>query len=334
MHKFVCALALLVAVDAHAAGYQVTKTVTLGGPDTWDYLAFDAASGRVVAAHGDRIAVVDGKDGTIVGQVEGVTANARGVAIAGGRVYTDDAKADTVGWFDLRTLAPGKVQKTVGDPDAMTADPKSGHVYVIGSDSGRVAVLDPAKDAIVGEVEVGGTLEAGAADGKGRLYVNVADKREVVRIDLKTRKVDARWPLTECESPHGMALDVAADRLFTSCVNQRLVVLDTKSGKQVASLAIGKGSDGVVFDAKRKLLFSANGGDGTLSVLRAVSPDHYEPVGTVPTHTQARTLTLDPASGRLYLIAVDLVPGEVDAKGRPKRAPGSVKLLFVDPVSS
>ena len=43
--------------------YQITKSVSLGAPDHWDYVVVDADTHRVYVAHGDRVTVVDGQTG-------------------------------------------------------------------------------------------------------------------------------------------------------------------------------------------------------------------------------------------------------------------------------
>ncbi len=88
-------LSLTVAVApvrAQSVEYHVTKEVALGAPDRWDYVIYDAPSHRVFVAHGDRLTVVDGREGTIVGQVQGMTGGTHGIAIApgAGLGYTDD----------------------------------------------------------------------------------------------------------------------------------------------------------------------------------------------------------------------------------------------------
>jgi YVTN family beta-propeller protein len=312
-------------------GYAVTKTVTLGSPERWDYLAFD--KGRVFIAHGDRVTVVDGRSGKLLGHVAGLTESARGVAIINGRGYVDDAKAGTAASFDAHTLAPGKTSKATPDADAIVTDPKTGHVFVLGGHSGQVTVIDSKTDRVIATIEIGGDMEAGAVDGAGKLYIN-SEKGEVVRIDTASNRIDARWPVADCEKPQGMALDTNLQRLFASCANSTMVVLDLRTGKQVAKLPIGKGAAGLVFDSKRKLVVSANGNDGTLSVIRVRGADRFEVAATIPTAITARTLTIDPASGRLYLAAIDLVPGVVDANGKRVRIPGSLKLMFLDPATN
>ena len=83
---------LLGTVCAQAADpvYHVTKTVALGAPDRWDYVVFDAGSGRAYVAHGDKITVVDGKSGAILGQIEGMPGGTHGIGISaatGQRLY-------------------------------------------------------------------------------------------------------------------------------------------------------------------------------------------------------------------------------------------------------
>src|ERR1700722_7835471 len=62
--------------------YKVSKVVPLGAPDRWDYVVFDAPSHRVYVAHGDRLSVVDGRDGAHVGEVTGAPGGTHGVAIS------------------------------------------------------------------------------------------------------------------------------------------------------------------------------------------------------------------------------------------------------------
>jgi DNA-binding beta-propeller fold protein YncE len=113
-------------------------------------------------------------------------------------------------------------------------------------------------------------------------------------------------------------------------------VVDTDSGKVVASLPIGQGTDGAAFDPKRKLIFSSNY-DGTLSVIREQGPDHYVALGSIKTQISGKNMDIDPATGRLYVVAADVdpaapvPPSKNGRMARRKLLPGTVKLLFLDP---
>ncbi len=316
--------------------YRVTKTVALGPPDRWDYLTFDAESGRVFAAHGDRVTVVDGRDGTILGQIEGFPGGTHGVAIASyaGRGYSDDGHAGTATSFDLKTLKPLRTINAGKGADGIVFDPFSRHVFVINGDGESVSVIDPSSDEVVATIKVGGGLEFGAADARGKFYVNGVERQEIVRIDTKTSRVDARWPVRNCSRPHGIAIDPLTRRIFATCVNNVMVVVDADSGAIIATLPIGSGSDAAAFDPQRKLVFSSNG-DGTLTVIAEKGPNQFEVMGNIPTAVGARTMALDAVSGRVYLITADFTDNDKTASGDARRrhsmVPGTVHLLFLDP---
>lgn len=324
--------------------YRVTRTVSLGAPDRWDYVVFDPSSKRVYVAHGDQVAVVDGEKGNILGQVTGLPGGTHGIAIvsAAGRGYTDDGEAGEAAAFDLTSFSVQGRVKAAEDADAIAFDPNSGHVFVINGDTGTITVIDPKTNAAVTTIQAGGKLEYAVSGGNGSLYVNGAGKQEVLRINTHTNQVDARWPVPECTSPHGLAIDPTTHRLFVSCLNKLLFVVDADNGTVVAKLPIGAGSDAVVFDPKRKLIFSSNGIDGNLSVIRESDARTFTDLGSIKTVVTARTMGIDPATGRLYLAAAEIDAAKAAAtppppagapRRRPPLVPGSLKLLFLDPAS-
>ncbi|HWW79750.1 MAG TPA: YncE family protein [Steroidobacteraceae bacterium] len=312
--------------------YHVTRTVALGAPDRWDYVVFDPASGRVYVAHGDEVTVVDGKSGDIAGHVKGLPGGTHGVALVTslGIGFTDDGEAGQAASFDLKSLSVKTRIKAAEDADAIAFDPTSGHVFVINGDTGTITVIDPKTSAVVATIQGGGKLEYAVPSGAGQLYVNGAGQKEVLRVDTRSNRVDARWPVPDCTSPHGLALDPATHRLFVSCLNNILTVVDSDSGKVVTKLPIGSGSDAVVFDPKRKLIFSSNGRDGTLSVIEERDAQTFVSLGSIKTTLSARTMGIDPATGRIYLAAADVDPSTTGQK-RPAILPGSLKLLILDP---
>ena len=136
--------------------------------------------------------------------------------------------------------------------------------------------------------------------------------------DMKTGMVDATWPIAACDSPHGLAIDNQAHRLFATCVNSKLLVVNAATGAVVSTLAIGKRSDAAAFDGHLKRVFSSNG-EGTLSVIQQGDSDRYKSLGNLPTQVGARTMTLDAESGRLYLVTGDYSEVDPSAKDPRKR---------------
>ena len=340
--KFLCLTATILLIGSLAAGqaqtpaYKVANKVALGSPDRWDYLVFDPPSHRLYVAHGDRVTVLDGRSGKLIGNVEGMPGGTHGIGIVSGlgKGYTDDGEAGQAVAFDLKTLKVLKRIKAEDDADGIAFDKISGHIFVVDGDSKVLTVIDPKTDTVVSTINAGGGLEYAVSGENGKLYVDGAENKEIVRIDTATNKVDAHWAMPGCTSPHGLAIDLAAHRLFASCANAVLTVVNADTGAAIATLPIGHGTDGATFDPVRKLIFASNY-DGTLSVFHEDDPQSFSALGSIHTAVTGKTMAIDPQTGRLF-VAV----GDVDPKapiplghiGRPKPLPGSLKILFLDPV--
>ena len=327
--------AALHAASQAEAKYHISKVVPLGAPDRWDYVVFDPESHRVYVAHGDRVTVVDGLAGAVIGTVEGMPGGPHGVAIshATSKGYTDDGKAGVAVEFDLQTLKVVKQIKAESDADGVVFDPSSGHIFVIDGDSGKLTVIDPRTDEIVATIDGGGGLEFGDTGDNGKFYVDGAEKNEIVRVDTTTNVADAHWTMPTCVRPHGLAIDRRNHRLFATCSNKVMVVMNADNGAVIATLPIGEGTDFAAFDSDRDLAFSSNR-DGTLSVVAEKSPDDFVSLAAIPTEVGARTMAIDQTSGRIYLVTADMTVNESAAPTDPRHRfaikPGTVKLLFLD----
>jgi YVTN family beta-propeller protein len=320
------------AADAVAL-YRMTQSIPLGSPDHWDYLTYDATSKRVFVAHESMIDVVDGRSGKILGHVPVPGANGVVAIPAIGKGYAGSRATKTAVIFDLKSLKVLKTEPAEADTDAVVYDPASKRVFIMNGDPRSITVIDTSTDTIIATVPLDGQPEFAAADGLGKLFVNITDKQEIQRIDTKTAIVDATWPITACERPHGLAMDTRTRRLFASCVNSKLLVVNADNGAVVSDLAIGKGSDATDFDSVRRRAFSSNG-EGTLSVIREDGADNFSSLGEVPTQLLARTMALDSTTGRIYLVTADraqIDPAATDPRKRYSIVPGSVRLLFLDP---
>jgi DNA-binding beta-propeller fold protein YncE len=327
-----------------AVDYHLVKSVPLGAPNGWDYVIYDPSVHRVFVAHGNRLTVVDGRSGRIVGQVGPITGGPHGTAFdsAAGLGITDDGKLGQAVIFDPKTLKVVKRLKVQPGADAVTFDPVSGHAFVIDGDTGEVAVVDPKGGRVVTFIHLGGDLEYAVPGDNGELYVNGVTQHEIFRINTATNREDAAWPMPACRSPAGLAIDTSTHRLFSSCRNQTLVVVNSDNGAVVASVPIGRGTDADRFDPKSHLVFSSNGFDGTLSIIREVDANHFVPVTTMRTALSARTMGLDPETGRIYLVAARTTRQAMErfmaewrkTHHRPSQspfAPASLQLLMFDP---
>lgn len=322
---------------APTAPYVLEKAVPLGAGERWDYVTYDPVDKRAYVAHGDHVTVVDTMKGSVVGDIGPFPGGTHGIAIshAVGHGYTDDGKAGIVGVFDVATLKVIKTIPAAPDADGIVLDPASGHVFVIDGDSGVITVVDPKTDSALATIKIGAGLEAATVDGKGHLYVDGVDQHDIITVDTKSNAVVSHWPMTGCEKPHGIAVDASARRVFASCANKVLVEVDADKGTNLATATIGGFNDGATFDATRKLVLSSNG-DGTLTVLQEKGASALVPMGDVTTVRSARTIAIDPETGRLYLPAADIVkidpPATPGGRMHVTFAPGSMKLLVYKPV--
>ena len=309
-------LPAMAAAPAFAAGqpYAITRHFDLGGPGSWDYLSLDGAAHRLYIARDDRVMVVDAANGKLVGEVPGMK-HAHGVALspATHQAFVSNGRGDDVSVVDTQTLkVTGRIAISGKNPDAILIDGASGHLLTMNGRTNNISVIDAQAGKELSTIAVPGRPEFAVADGKGALYLNLEDKNQLARVDLKAGKVTAVWTLAPCEGPTGLALDAAHGRLFSACDNGWVIVTDAGDGHQVAKIEVGKGPDAVIYDAERHVVLSSGGDEGQLSVVGQDDADHYHLLGNVPTQKSARTMALDPATHEVYLVAATSA-----GKGKP-----------------
>ena len=322
------------ATPLHAQDYKVVQRATLGGEGGWDFVTVDPSAHRLYVARGTRVMVIDADTLKLVGEIAD-TAGVHGVAIASdlGRGFTSNGRTSSSTIFDLSTLKPVGEVKTGENPDAILYEPKSHRVLAFNGRSKDVTVIDAQAGSVAGTIALDGKPEVAVHDDKGTVFVNLEDKGEVVALDPVALKVKGRWSLSPCVEPTGLAIDRRHRRLFASCGNKMMAVMDADSGRVVATPPIGQGPDGAAFDAERQLAFSANGRDGTVTVIHESTPDRFEVVQTVETARSARTIDLDPETHRLYLVAAQFgpppSPTAEQPRPRPPMVPGTFEVVVV-----
>jgi DNA-binding beta-propeller fold protein YncE len=319
------------------AGYKVGGHWAIGGDGRWDYLTVEAPAHRLYVARETRVAVIDMASGQAVGEIAD-TPGAHGIAIAAdvGRGYATAGNADAVKVFDLKTLRTVAAVPVGAKPDAILYERSTRKVVALNGRGHSASVIDVLSNAVVGTIALPGAPEEARSDGAGHVLVNIEDKNELVALDLQTLRVRARWLLTGCDGPSGLALDSAHHRSFSACSNAALVVSDTEAGKALTALPIGKGVDGAEFDPAFGNAYTSNG-DGSLTIVHESDPDHFVVAGTLPTAKGARTIALDPLTHRLYLPTAQFgPPGPPGADGRvrPSLVPGTFEVLVVFPPGS
>jgi YVTN family beta-propeller protein len=298
--------------------YTIQDKWTIGGEGGWDYLLADPGAHRLYVTHGGRVEVVDTNTGKAIGAITGLKGT-HGVALDedGKFGYISDGGANAVVVFDRTSLATVASIPAGTNPDGITYEPVTKTVWAFNGRSKDVTVIDTASRKVVATIALPGKPEFPQADGKGQVFDNIEDKNEIVRLDAHTLKLTATWPLEGLESPSGMAIDRSGKRLFSVCDGKKMAVVDYTTGKVIAKPEIGDGPDAAGFDPKSKLAFSSNG-DGTLSIVDATS---YKTIQTLKTEPRARTMSLDPESGKVYLVTAKFGPAPAATTENPRPRP-------------
>ncbi len=325
--------ASLVASTAMAAP-QVDSSIPLGDPTRWDYVSVDPAASRLYVAHRERVDVIDTRTRQPLLQLA-PTAGVHGAAPAPdlGRVFTSNGAEGTVGVFDAASGKPLQAVKAGKNPDAIVYEPRTRRVFAFNGKSADITVIDAASLKVLATIPAPGDPEFAVVDGQGRVFFNIEDKGEVGVIDAASLKLERHYAIAPCEEPSGLAIDPKG-RLYSVCRNGVMVVSDPLQGKVLGQAPIGQGPDGVAWMDGRA--FSANGRDGTVSVVAETSPGHFETVATVATARGARTIAADPAQHALFTPTADFkpLPASAPKDARPEAVPGTTRVLVVRDAAS
>ena len=313
------------------ADYRIVDRIKV--PDGgFDYATFDSATGRVLMARTDFTTVIDAKTGK-VSQLNSAAPGHMAVPVPGTSLIVLPQRPGMVRIVDMKTDKMLADIKAGENPDGAVYDPFSKTVFVMNHDSGESTVIDPVARKAVATIPVGGTLEFPASDGAGKVFVNITSVPEIAVIDVKSKAVTAHYKLDGCRGASGLAYATKSKLLISSCGNGMAKVLQADTGKEIASLPIARGPDAVIYDPVRQLAFIPCGGDGVLEIISVADPAHVASVGHIQTEPGSRTGTLDPQSGRLYLMASKPDPAGTPGPGGRgiARVPGTYEVLVIAP---
>jgi YVTN family beta-propeller protein len=317
-----------------AVSYHLANSYVLGGDGGWDYLTYDTTSGRLFVSRSTHVMVLDPKTGKIVGDIPN-TPGVHGIAVAPdlGKGFTTNGKDATVTVFDLSSLATvATISTGAKNPDGIAYDPATKRVFTFNGGSSDATVIDAQTNAVVTTIPLGGKPEFPAVDGRGMVYDNIESTNEIVAIDAGKAAISARFSLGSCQSPSGLSMDTQHRRLFAACKGE-MGVVDADSGKVIATVPTGAGTDATRYDESSGLAFASNGRDATLTVVHEDDPNHFTLLANAATAPGARTMALDPQSGDVFLVTAKLIenPNATSYRDRYQTVPGSFKLLVMQP---
>jgi DNA-binding beta-propeller fold protein YncE len=329
--------ATAIVVHSDESHYRIASRIHVEGDGFWDLLTVDDSTGRLFVSHGMVVDVVDTRTGKLVAVIQD-TKGVHGIALARDlkKGFITCGRDSSVVIFNLDSLrVTTRLPVTGKNPDAILYELSSHRIFAFNGGSANATVIDGTNDEIIGTVALGGKPELPATDGKGTVFVNLEDKNMVDVIDANALKVKAEWPIAPGEGPTGLALDSAARRLFITCNNKMMIVMDADKGTIVGNVPIGERVDGADFDPGLKRAYSSNG-DGTLTVVEEVDKNNFKVLENVVTQVGARTLAVDKETHHIFLPTAEFGPAPAPTpehpRPRPTIIPGSFVVLDAEPV--
>lgn len=322
---------LLVSASKAQEPYKVLDHWKLSDAGWWDYLLVDSPAHRIYVTRGDHVDAVDSANGKLLGTISGLHGT-HGVALnPDGKVgYISDGGGNAVVVFDRSNFSTIATIPAGTNPDCIIYEPATNSVWAFNGRSHDITVIDAASRKVIATIPVPGKPEFAVSDGKGNVFNNIEDKSEVIKLDAREHKITATWP-AGCDSPSGLAMDIAGNHLFPVCDAKKMSVIDAGSGKVLANPEIGDGPDAAAYSAKHKLAF-ASCGEGVLSVVDA-SNSSYKTIQSLATKRGARTMAYDPATDRAYLVTAEFGPRPSPTADnphpRPAMVPGSFEIIVV-----
>lgn len=302
-HSFtaIVLLPLLVSSTLSADGPLVLeKTIALKGvAGKLDHVAVDSVGLRLFVANkpNNTLDIVDLKTGKMIKQIPDQ-------GKVSGVVYAPDLEmifvgngAGTCNGFDAREFKlVFSVKADKADNVAYHAGTKT--VYV--AHGSTISAFDAKTGEPKTKVELPGEAHGILVDAKAeKLFVSLTGPSQIGVIDLTKQVLTDKYPLTLAEGNSPIAHDAAEGRIYVGCRKKPLVVvLDSKTGKELLSIAIPAGVDDLQFDAARGRLYASC--DDGLAVIERKG-EKYETLVTLNTPKASRTCTFSDALGKLYL---------------------------------
>ena len=138
---------MLAALAAPSVGHAQTFTVEkfdIKGEGGTDYVAVEAATGRVFVSRADHMMVVDGATGKVLGDIPNTPGvHGAGIATKSGHGFTTNGGDSTVTMFDLKTFAAIKqIKVNQGGLDGIMYDEPDDKIILPGVVSHATNVVE------------------------------------------------------------------------------------------------------------------------------------------------------------------------------------------------
>jgi len=302
-------------------GYRVLDTTQLMGSGGIDYVYAENAGRKVYVPRGGNTLVFDLDTHKYIGTI--TNAGGHGVAVDPS-THHGVVSGNPPSLFDSETLQKiADIEGVKSRPDGILFEPATEKIFILSHASPSVTIIDPKDGSVAGSIDIGGAIEQAQSDGQGKVYADIEDEKKIAVIDAKSMTLVSKIDLgNTAGDPGGLGLDVKNHILFAMCSDPSVcVVVNADSGKVLATLPIGNGTDSGGFNPNTMEAFSSQR-DGTLTIIKESSPTDFAVEQNVQTKPGAKTCSLDTKNNRIVLITV-IRPPQTNATPAMASATGS-----------
>ncbi len=225
------------------------------------------------------------------------------------KLFVVDGDLGEIKIYETNSYKPSGSIKLKEGADASAYDPSTKYLYVVngGKDAklpnSYITVIDTDAAKAVGEMKIDSNdVEGMAIDKSGaRMFVVIRGNNSIEVFDRTKRSLIATWSIAqEGKKPTAIALDEQGHRLFVGPRDPgKMVVLNSESGKVVASKPAAAMVDDMAYDPQNKRIYFA--GSLFIDVFKQIDADNYEQIAHIPTAFRAKTAILLPELNRFYL---------------------------------
>ncbi len=329
-----CCCVLVVGVVSErcmvAQTYKVVAEYKLPGA-TAHGIAADTAARRLYVAGDDGLTVLDLDTGAVVGNV--VTKHAQDVLLIPAK--QDDPENPTLKSSILGFVA-GEGEVTPFTPADLKTRPAQ-HLSAGGSSSlcfdefthtveavsagGSLATLDADTGKLLRDDKLATGAGQIACGTLNHVYVADTERNLVHVLNHATGRIDGDLPMQSGKRPTGLTLDTRGRRLFVSCENKVIEVIDTDAGFTFLELPGGSGPAHALFvwtpqgKGRWKAAAFVAQQDGTLTGVRMNAFINYSIGGQYMLSSGLDGIAFDAKTNRLFLSASRSGAATVDVAG-------------------
>jgi DNA-binding beta-propeller fold protein YncE len=232
-----------------------------------------------------------------------------------GLLFATDRDAKQLIVVDPKTQSVIATAPLSSGPDYVRYISATNEVWVTEPSAARIEVFSlpesgASKPVHVDFIAISRGPESLIIDNKrGRAYTHLWTDTTLA-IDLKTRKIAARWK-NGCRGSRGIAMDDARGFLFVGCDEGKLNVLDLNTGAQLGSASSGSGVDIIAYNSHLAHAYLPGEESATMAIVGISGKGAATVLATVKTaegaHCAAaddrdQVYVCDPAKGRVLIV--------------------------------